>query len=243
MLKLFYVFLLIVSLESLARSVDHYPEDGHPAASAHIVGVFEGCYGRWLPLSLQLGLDPTFSAEESKLIKDSAKIFVERALNRRVLDCAFNNSTKNKPESRDLIEAQLYSALSPMSVHGVFIPSFAFVARYWDDSKTVGLGYVGLYFDKDEPTASYPDRHYLHVALNSDHLGPGKSYRFSMDAEYWAGVLAHEFLHNLGYQHTSGHAGSFIQEYGHCVSKNGVEEKTIDGEVFDREVFKDLEVD
>lgn len=238
-----YLFLVLAFFSSLgfAKSAEHYPENGNPAASANIVGVYEGKFKKWFPLALQLGIDPSFSEEQSKLVKEATRIFVERALSKRVVDCAFNNASKDRPESREDIETKLHSALAPMNISGVFVPSFAFIARYWDDARSVGIGYVGLYFDTDEPMASFSNRHYLHIALNSDHLGTGKSYRFANDLDYWAGVLGHEFLHNLGFQHPSGYSGSFIQEYGHCVQNNGAEEQIISGsEIFDKEVHKDL---
>ena len=40
---------------------------------------------------------------------------------------------------------------------------------------------------------------------------------FSKNPDYWAGVIAHEVLHNLGYEHPKGYPGSFINEFGNCV--------------------------
>ncbi len=243
MVPISYFFLLLAFLSgaSFAKSAAHYPENGNPAASANIVGVYEGKFKKWLPLALQLGIDPSFSEEQGKLVKEATRIFVERALTKRVVDCAFNNASKDRPESREELETKLYSALGMMNINGVFMPSFAFIARYWDDPRSVGIGYVGLYFDTDEPMASFPNRHYLHIALNSDHLGREKTYLFANDIDYWAGVLGHEFLHNLGFQHPSGYSGSFIQEYGYCVQNNGAEEAIISGsEIFDKAVHKDL---
>jgi hypothetical protein len=61
----------------------------------------------------------------------------------------------------------------------------------------------------------------LRVALNSDYFGAKATYHLKNDFDYWAGVLAHEVLHNLGYGHRTGYPGSFIEEFGICVQLNG----------------------
>ena len=54
------------------------------------------------------------------------------------------------------------------------------------------------------------DRHYFHIALNSDFLAPSH-YALAEDSDFWAGVMGHEMLHNLGYDHPHGYEGSFIK--------------------------------
>jgi hypothetical protein len=233
--------LLGLFFASLAYgNLSHYPEGGYASHAGTIVGVYEGSYKKYLPLSLQLGMDGSFTQEQTNLIKEATSIFVERALSRDVLNCAYSNTSKGLPASPKQFELQLYSALAILDIKGVNVPSFVFVSRYWDDPKSVGRGFVGLFYDEDKPLAHFSSRHYLHIALNSDHLGPTSTYHLKNDPEYWAGVIAHEVLHNLGYKHSSGYAGSFIQEYGYCVQHNGVDEQRIEGEIFDTQVFKEL---
>jgi hypothetical protein len=45
------------------------------------------------------------------------------------------------------------------------------------------------------------------IGLNSDFMigGKFKDYPYLADHSYWVGVMVHELLHNLGYDHGSGH--------------------------------------
>ena len=41
------------------------------------------------------------------------------------------------------------------------------------------------------------------IAINSVYLGPASTYAFRENAPYFAGVILHELLHNLGWRHPS----------------------------------------
>ena len=185
-------------------------------------------------------LDPTFSDSERTIIKQSMKTFVERSMREAVINCVFSNSTKDLPESREKLKSQLLEALSYRKLDNLVYPGYAYVARFWDDQNTVGLGYVDLFYDKSNALPGYNNRHYFHVALNSDHLGEDSPYLHAKNAEYWAGVLAHEFLHNLGYVHPTGSSGSFVKEYGNCIWKNGIERDLPEGTLEDLEIHKEM---
>jgi len=43
------------------------------------------------------------------------------------------------------------------------------------------------------------------------------SYIYGADYHYWAGVIAHEILHNLGYVHPDGYTGTLITSYQDCI--------------------------
>jgi hypothetical protein len=164
---------------------------------------------------------------------------LDRALKSHVIDCAYSRAHKDLPATRGEFEVQLYNALSLSYVHDAVMPSFGFIARYSGDSQSVGVGYVNLYYDRDNVLPGHDHRHYLHVALNSDFMGPSSEYVYRDNEEYWAGVIVHEFLHNLGYRHPTGYPGSFIKEYQLCLQGNGQSHDEPEGVVGDRVVAKD----
>lgn len=242
MLKhLTFLLLAVVFCDlTLGANTARYPK-GDLSFTGDIVGVLRDVHEGWLPLRLQFAVDPTFDAEQREILAGALKIFLKRGLSEDVIDCAFRKSYRDLPVSRARFETQLGSAITMIQVEGVNIPSFAFIARYWNDQSSVGLGFMNLFYDDRGgamPEFSY--RHYLHVAINSDHLGSNSSYYYKDDVEYWAGVLGHEFLHNLGYTHPNGYQGSFIAEYGHCLARNGLEAMPITGELEDTEIYKHL---
>ncbi len=220
MKRLCLLLALAASMPMFADDLLSYPR--HTLARVgHIERLYEGTAGQWLPISVQLGVDEDFSKEQKNIIFQAMQIFVERALQEHVINCAFSHAYKDLPGSKERFKAQLYDGLRPLLVGDATIPSFAFVARLSEYDNTVGLAYVGLFYDSDHPLPDHSGRHYFYVALNSDYLGPNASYRYRNDRDYWAGVLAHEYLHNLGYDHPSGYSGSFVKEYQRCLAGNG----------------------
>lgn len=245
------VWVLIIALVSgsvlfadsvFARDVTRYPRY-HPRHSANIVGAFGSVYDDVLRIRTQLGLDSSFTEQQQELLKEAMKVVMQRALKEPVISCAFKQASKNLPESKEIFVEQMLSALALIQNQETLFPAFVFVGRFWDDPKTVGIAYQDLFYDTEFPFPGYTHRHYLHVAINSDFLGNSTGYRFGNDVNYWAGVLAHEFLHNLGYGHPTGYERSFIREYEVCLRNDGLEQAPIEDEVFDRVVEKEVEKD
>ena len=236
-----FLFLVLISNCQLsAQDMMRYPIDSL-AYAADNLSHYQGSYQDYLMTSLQVGIDSSFSLEQRDIIDRSLQIFLERSLTSRVLDCAYRNSYKDMPASRGSFEEDLYKAISPLSLgNGIILPSFAFISRYHNDPRSVGVGYVNLFYDTDRPLGDFGIRHYLYIALNSDHLGPDSSYNFASNPDYWAGVVAHEFLHNLGYTHPSGYPGSFIREYGKCIEFNGMDFDCVEG-LEDIEVYREFD--
>jgi len=59
------------------------------------------------------------------------------------------------------------------------------------------------------------------ITLNKAYLGE-RDYSPGRDADYWAGVIAHEMLHNLGHTHPKGvYDGVFIRDYQNAIRYNG----------------------
>lgn len=219
---------------------DTYPYNTVERA-ANIEKCYQGTCEGIFPLKLQVGIDYGFSSQQKSILDTALSLFMERALKPHVIDCAYRRSHKDFPVSREKFVAQLLESLRPLPINSLTtIPSFAFIAMYNNDYRSVGVGYVNLFYDTDKPLHPFSHRHYLHIALNSDYLGPGANYFYKNNAEYWAGVIAHEFLHNLGYRHPTGYPGSFIKEYGNCVHTNGIESELVEG-LEDLEVYRKLD--
>ena len=236
--KIFLVLIMCFLFNNLfARNTLHYPRNS-VYHSANIKYSFSYMYKKLSPINLQLGLDTSFSKEEEAIIYNAVEIYVKRALSKRVIDCAYRRSSKDLPKSRQIFEAKVYDSMRPLIDKQTVYPSFSFIARYWNDDISLGTAYVNLFYDKDIPFPGTDHRHYLHIALNSDFLGPDSYYYLSTDADYWAGVIGHEFLHNLGYEHPTGYPGSFINEYGDCLYNNGLDMKYVKGQK--KPVMKDI---
>jgi hypothetical protein len=191
------------------------------ANAAHIEKCYKSTHEGLFPLKFQVGFDNQFSLLQEKVLDEALEIFIDRALKESIIECAFSRSYKDLPESRDEIVINLFEALRPLHINGdTHMPSLAFINMYEEDSKSVGIGYLNLFFDTDKPLHPFGYRHYLHIGLNGKYLC-NIDYYLGNDASYWAGVIAHEFLHNLGYSHPTGYKGSFIEEYGFCLQTDG----------------------
>lgn len=58
------------------------------------------------------------------------------------------------------------------------------------------------------------------VTLNTALLGNGRLH-YGNSADYWAGAICHEMLHNLGHQHPVGvYNGQFMRAYENAVARN-----------------------
>ncbi len=230
--------LPVIPATALAdRDATHYPNEGAYHSTEHI-GDYKGNYQGTFALATQVRVDPSFTDGQKGILKDAMEVFMERALKKETIDCAYATSTKDLPKSRDKFEIDLVTALSSFVVDGVKFPAFIFVARFWNDPKAVGIGYLNLFYDKTLALPELGQRSHLHIAINSDFLGYDSRYFFAKYKEYWAGVMGHEFLHNLGYDHPSGYKGSFIEEYGNCLTTNGAKLEAPKEKVGDRKVEK-----
>lgn len=238
-MKKIMAMTFISGLVSLSAYADqsHYPY-GNFSNAGEYAGTFSGdYYGE--PIHLALKLDPSFSVAEKAIIKKSVGIFIKRALSEPVISCAYAHSSKDfKHDDEKQFVEELYNALKIRSYNDFEFPAQAFIANYWGEKDSVGVAYVDLFYKTDFKLPGYQDRHYFHIALNSDFIGPEGKYYYANDEEYWAGVIAHEFLHNLGFIHPTGYTGSFVKEYGKCVAANGLSKDMPFKEVPDIEVWE-----
>lgn len=82
-------------------------------------------------------------------------------------------------------------------------------------SYTLGLAGVNIYAINNQ---------ILEISLNGKFIGAGSSYPSSTNKDVWAGVIGHEILHNLGWEHGADNTGSYIGEYGRCIERNGADQ-------------------
>jgi len=87
---------------------------------------------------------------------------------------------------------------------------------YFDDSSDgapVGLGSVN----------SYCQFSIISIAINNFYIGSDSEYFQSQNHKYFAGVIAHELLHNLGWRHLSGdRKRAFIYQYQAWISDDSL---------------------
>lgn len=241
--KLLFLSVLFITFGNgeLLAKFDQYPY-GVIDQSNNINSFFQVERKDKGPILAQLGINNSFALNQKKIIENSFKLMLQRILSPQVISCAFMKSFKHRPISKTEFIMQLEDALTGVTVAGSLLPSFVFVANYQNDKKSVGVGYVNLFYDTDYPFPGFPYRHYLHFALNMDYLGKHENYVYANDLEYWAGVMAHEILHNLGYIHPDGLQGSFIHSFGKCVQNNGAQLMEIEEENSLNEELEDLEI-
>ncbi|MDV3002991.1 MAG: hypothetical protein N5P05_004646 (plasmid) [Chroococcopsis gigantea SAG 12.99] len=174
--------------------------------------------------------DNKFDGFQQALIGPAAKRLHEKMNNQRgkILDCAYQRASKDLPSSRQTIDNQLKTVF--VNAASGNRPIKMTVAYMWSEKDNVGKAPVGN-------SSQFPEQgDLLRVALNSDYIGAQTTYHLKNDFDYWAGVLAHEVLHNLGYRHPTGYKGSFIEEFGICVQLNGVQPVQLgltDSDVYD----------
>ncbi len=169
--------------------------------------------------NFQVYADNDFDGYQKALIGPAARILHERLNNStqraKIIDCAFNRANKDKPASKKVIDDQLKKVF--INAASGNRPIKMTVTYMHTENKVVGRARVGS-------PGQFPEKgDLLRIALNSDYFGAKATYSQKENFDYWANVMAHEVLHNLGYRHPTGYPGSFIEEFGVCVQYNGTE--------------------
>lgn len=167
--------------------------------------------------SFRVLVENSFDQEQKQIIREASIRVRERMRSQRsaILACADKRSNRDKQSAsgkaiNDQIDQVFFKTASggrPINLN---------IVRLWSNSKAAGLAPVGT---RDY---QFPEKgDLLRIALNSDDLGSKSQYFLSNDIDYWAGVIVHEILHNLGYSHPKGYEGSFIKEFGRCTRYSG----------------------
>lgn len=170
----------------------------------------------------QVYVDPTFSAEQKSTIKAAMAILEARGWNDEMLKCATNASNKDFPNFsmtwRTLAltgeHRWKFQRTGATSVGLAFVgkPAKIYISRIWNDGIALARGWLNILPHSEDGIE-------FSIALNSDFMVP--PYSSHKDPEFWAGVIAHEQLHNLGLNHPTGYTGSYMYEFGNCIRFNG----------------------
>jgi hypothetical protein len=157
--------------------------------------------------------DNKFNEAQKGLIRSASAVLHERMNNQsqrsKILSCANEKSSDGLPSSQASINSQLNRVF--VNAASGNRPIKLTTAYRWNPSFSGGIAPVGN-------SGEFPEKgDLLRIALNADIMNTGK-----FNADSWAGLMAHEILHNLSYTHPKGqYNGWFIHEFGKCVTFNG----------------------
>jgi hypothetical protein len=156
---------------------------------------------------MPLRLDSTLDPETRAMLVEASGAMTRVALSPDVWECARSRSWLEVPIARSYFQAQLFEALT----RGLYLKR---VVKN-GETEIVGVAYAEKYLFYGEGA--------LMVRLNARYIGKGSKGPEGMDPVFVAGIIGHEILHNLGYDHIDrmmdATRGYFIHEYGDCVAE------------------------
>jgi hypothetical protein len=195
-------------------------------------------------ISVNTGISNDFSKEQIEIIRDAVEIYVQRNLN-PATRCAGKYGTTYPRNSAFPFPGGLPDPQNPAvtEVGVMYVAVFKSTGAYLDSGTFFPAQYRTLLinrFDEDAVTDPSTGRttytlgkagvniyninnEILEVSLNGKLIGASSSYPGSTNRDIWAGTIAHEILHNLGWEHGANNADSYIGEYGRCVERNSAD--------------------
>ncbi len=154
-----------------------------------------------------------FGTEEVSLLGDAVRLFIKYYLHPDTISAAYNNVqgsnqwTRRRYENEMLYLFRDYGDSDPRS-RRLYITAF-----YHRNTDAVARARVGVFTDGDYRMEDTSRANYFHIDINAGNLG-----EMGNDAALWAGVIAHEILHNIGFIHPefdrTGNRVDFIYQYG-----------------------------
>lgn len=170
-------------------------------------------------LNLALQLDPNFRTQDQVLLSKAAKLFLEIALDDKVIAEAYENSIDSptpvpeiydkidvnkftvnyafmlnnriKPFSSEQLKIQLKNALTTQIGDPALLVISSYTGNIW-----WGGSWYNYFYNTTQHLSKYsPSSGFLYIRLNTDYL------LTNQDVPFWASKIAHEILHNLGYWH------------------------------------------
>lgn len=160
-------------------------------------------------------IDPRFGATETNILKNALAIFYERFLQNHSVGCPelctrsayhwnLNRSHfEDAEDERDYIEIQR-ARFSANNVFGFAFPRVELEYANVDDN-WLARAYVGTVSirprEKDDDNGPYPVTGSFKMEVNDHFVNNTQKFRHYGHPAYWAGVIAHEALHNLGHLH------------------------------------------
>jgi len=180
-----------------------------------------------------------FSNEQREIITEAAKIMSSRMLTKRILDCTYRNADKDFTgkdkfgygTDREHLSRMLYAAVLRDGYEGgpgwdkvgdIYVDYFE---KDYTPGQTFTLGQAIIdYFASSSSYEAYHKndsrRWHGRMEINAKPIGSNLPIDKS-NASALAGTMAHELLHNVGWDHPQGYPGTVIKEYGLCISRNG----------------------
>ena len=197
-------------------------------------------------ISINAGISQDFSQEQIDIIKDAIQLYFQRNLSylrTSPLGCVLKYgstyprnpafpfphiSPDPKLDQGSLIYVATYLSTGNYLKDGEYFPSeyrILLINRFDKDpvsdpvtgrtSYTLGLAGVNIYAINNQ---------ILEISLNGKFIGAGSSYPSSTNKDVWAGVIGHEILHNLGWEHGADNTSTYIGEYGRCIERDGADQ-------------------
>lgn len=169
-----------------------------------------------------------FSSANQALIKRGMNVLSHRIDSAKVWQCAKSNHRRWKVNNsgQDITTVERHRGfvrLHEQAFRSGKIPSINFLP-YNENSNSMGRAYVGGFVKAKfvETTSFVPMYDFngqFNVQLNVKNLNDS----YWSDPDVWAGVVFHEMLHQMGYNHDVGvyDDDMFITVMGDCVESNG----------------------
>lgn len=215
-----------------AQTITSAPPETAPAqletyyAPIAITGpVFRQATGGHSCVRFNLYINRDFNPKQHRAIVRATRLMALQVMQNKTLDCAYDYANRD------------YEAPSPDEDKALLRQAFWQSLVYVDEqaslvADTVTLPQGGdLYidgFDISESMAHglalldlYPKERIFWIYLNRDFIESRLSLLVPSSPEIWAGIIAHEMMHNLGWDHPNGYEGSLITEFGNCISHEG----------------------
>lgn len=189
---------------------------------------------------IEYSYSSAFNDTEARVIRGAVNVVAKRMLDPRMFSNAkrvyrrwYANIPGRRIGSTAEFEAWFTRVQLPILLEGGF-PRLRINAQYVPRADWVGrapVGTVKTVFGAAPPQFGLTGgasqwrppvtEGSFEITLNKAYLGE-RDYSLGRDEAYWAGVIAHEMLHNLGHTHPEGvYDGVFIRDYQNAIRHNG----------------------
>ena len=175
--------------------------------------------------------DQGLNADQSAIVGRAMNFVATRMLDPRMLAAARYNYRYYMVEApgrtfRTKADFEgWFHHIQMQSLRVMGFPRLSIYGRYDAAAQWVGRGSLSTvtaeYASDRGAAARYFTKGGFTVTLNTAHLGNSR-LSYGRSADYWAGVVCHEMLHNLGHHHPENvYDGIFMRAYENAVARNG----------------------
>jgi hypothetical protein len=186
------------------------------------LGVYTGTFrgdSNW-KVQLEIYIDPTFAPNQKAVLHKASKYLMKELFAGRVWNCAElwgpdSLPAANVGDFQDYLYNQLRTEEKLRTLY---------ITRFWYKDTTIrgraNLGGLDRGMNLPRRSTYYAKTGHFWITVNSYNIGndvPGAT----TSPKYWAGVIVHEMLHNLGLVHPNferhGRRTDFIYAFGNCM--------------------------